>query len=66
EMEVYEAASDIVNQPGCSAKEIAPSVSVLQIFCSSNKAALRYAALRTLNKVAMKHPSEVTACNLDL
>ncbi|XP_012511467.1 PREDICTED: coatomer subunit gamma-1-like [Propithecus coquereli] len=39
---------------------------VLQLFCSSPKAALRYAAVRTLNKVAMKHPSAVTACNLDL
>uniref|UniRef100_A0A3Q2E3N3 Coatomer subunit gamma n=1 Tax=Cyprinodon variegatus TaxID=28743 RepID=A0A3Q2E3N3_CYPVA len=36
------------------------------LFCSSPKAALRYAAVRTLNKVAMKHPSAVTACNLDL
>ncbi|ELW48049.1 Coatomer subunit gamma-2 [Tupaia chinensis] len=32
----------------------------------SPKPALRYAAVRTLNKVAMKHPSAVTACNLDL
>ena len=30
------------------------------------KAALRYAGVRSLNKVAMKHPSAVTACNLDL
>uniref|UniRef100_A0A8D1KT62 Coatomer subunit gamma n=1 Tax=Sus scrofa TaxID=9823 RepID=A0A8D1KT62_PIG len=59
-------ASAIVNLPGCSAKELAPAVSVLQLFCSSPKAALRYAAVRTLNKVAMKHPSAVTACNLDL
>ncbi|KAF7249799.1 Coatomer subunit gamma-1, partial [Varanus komodoensis] len=66
EMVVYEAASAIVNLPSCTAKELAPSVSVLQLFCSSPKAALRYAAVRTLNKVAMKHPSAVTACNLDL
>ncbi|KAG8128132.1 putative Coatomer subunit gamma protein [Naja naja] len=66
EMVVYEAASAIVNLPECTAKELAPAVSVLQLFCSSPKAALRYAAVRTLNKVAMKHPSAVTACNLDL
>ncbi|KAJ1110930.1 hypothetical protein NDU88_008276 [Pleurodeles waltl] len=66
EMVVYEAASAIVNQPTCTAKELAPAVSVLQLFCSSPKAALRYAAVRTLNKVAMRHPSAVTACNLDL
>uniref|UniRef100_F1SPF9 Coatomer subunit gamma n=1 Tax=Sus scrofa TaxID=9823 RepID=F1SPF9_PIG len=61
-----ESCLPIVNLPGCSAKELAPAVSVLQLFCSSPKAALRYAAVRTLNKVAMKHPSAVTACNLDL
>uniref|UniRef100_H2YIY6 Coatomer subunit gamma n=1 Tax=Ciona savignyi TaxID=51511 RepID=H2YIY6_CIOSA len=27
---------------------------------------VQYAGVRTLNKVAMKHPSAVTACNLDL
>uniref|UniRef100_A0A8C0YS93 Coatomer subunit gamma n=1 Tax=Cyprinus carpio carpio TaxID=630221 RepID=A0A8C0YS93_CYPCA len=66
EMVVYEAASAIVHMPKCTARELAPAVSVLQLFCSSPKAALRYAAVRTLNKVAMKHPSAVTACNLDL
>lgn len=66
EMVVYEAASAIVHMPNCTARELAPAVSVLQLFCSSPKAALRYAAVRTLNKVAMKHPSAVTACNLDL
>uniref|UniRef100_A0AAR2M4K7 Coatomer subunit gamma n=1 Tax=Pygocentrus nattereri TaxID=42514 RepID=A0AAR2M4K7_PYGNA len=65
-MVVYEAASAIVHMPNCTARELAPAVSVLQLFCSSPKAALRYAAVRTLNKVAMKHPSAVTACNLDL
>ncbi|XP_064417284.1 coatomer subunit gamma-2 isoform X1 [Latimeria chalumnae] len=66
EMVVYEAASAIVHLPNCTARELAPAVSVLQLFCSSPKPALRYAAVRTLNKVAMKHPSAVTACNLDL
>uniref|UniRef100_A0A8D0UET3 Coatomer subunit gamma n=1 Tax=Sus scrofa TaxID=9823 RepID=A0A8D0UET3_PIG len=66
EMVIYEAASAIIHLPNCSARELAPAVSVLQLFCSSPKPALRYAAVRTLNKVAMKHPSAVTACNLDL
>uniref|UniRef100_UPI00398F3B1B coatomer subunit gamma-2 n=1 Tax=Pristiophorus japonicus TaxID=55135 RepID=UPI00398F3B1B len=66
EMVVYEAASAIVHLPNCTARELAPAVSVLQLFCSSSKPALRFAAVRTLNKVAMKHPSAVTACNLDL
>ncbi|XP_067861280.1 coatomer subunit gamma-2 [Heptranchias perlo] len=66
EMVVFEAASAIVHLPNCTARELAPAVSVLQLFCSSSKPALRFAAVRTLNKVAMKHPSAVTACNLDL
>ena len=66
EMVVYEAASAIVNMKNVSHKEIAPAVQTLQQFCSSTKAALRYAGVRSLNKVAMKHPSAVTACNLDL
>uniref|UniRef100_A0A8D0CNA3 Coatomer subunit gamma n=1 Tax=Sander lucioperca TaxID=283035 RepID=A0A8D0CNA3_SANLU len=63
---IESSASAIVHMPNCTARELAPAVSVLQLFCSSPKAALRYAAVRTLNKVAMKHPSAVTACNLDL
>jgi len=66
EMVIYEAAHAIVNMKHTTAKELAPAVSVLQLFCSSPKPTLRFAAVRTLNKVAMKHPAAVTACNLDL
>lgn len=63
---VYEAAHAIVHLSGTGARHLAPAVSVLQLFCSSAKPTLRFAAVRTLNKVAMEHPSTVTACNLDL
>ncbi|XP_046334578.1 coatomer subunit gamma-2-like [Haliotis rufescens] len=66
EMVIYEAAHAIVNMKNTTAKDLAPAVSVLQLFCSSPKPTLRFAAVRTLNKVAMKHPAAVTACNLDL
>ena len=66
EMVIYEAAHAIVNMKCTTAKELAPAVSVLQLFCSSPKPTLRFAAVRTLNKIAMKHPAAVTACNLDL
>jgi len=66
ELVIYEAASSIVNMPNCTVRELAPAVSVLQLFLSSPKPSFRYAGVRTLNKVAMKHPSAVTACNLDL
>ncbi|XP_066585204.1 coatomer subunit gamma [Prorops nasuta] len=66
EMVVYEAAHALVNLGQSGAREITPAISVLQLFCSSPKPALRFAAVRTLNKVAMTHPTAVTACNLDL
>lgn len=66
EMVTYEAAHAIVNLRSTTARELTPAVSVLQLFCSSPKPTLRFAAVRTLNKVAMAHPAAVTACNLDL
>ncbi|XP_033303543.1 coatomer subunit gamma [Bombus bifarius] len=66
EMVVYEAAHALINLGRSCTKEIAPAISVLQLFCGSQKPALRFAAVRTLNKVAMSHPTAVTACNLDL
>lgn len=66
ELVIYEAAHAMVNLRRTTARELAPAVSVLQLFCSTSKPALRFAAVRTLNQVAMSHPSAVTACNLDL
>lgn len=66
EMVVYEAAHAIVNLKRTTARELAPAVSILQLFCGSPKATLRFAAVRTMNKVAMIHPAAVTTCNLDL
>ncbi|XP_064487269.1 coatomer subunit gamma-2-like isoform X2 [Ornithodoros turicata] len=66
EMVIYEAAHAIVNLRSTTTRELTPAVSVLQLFCSSPKPTLRFAAVRTLNKVAMTHPAAVTACNLDL
>lgn len=66
EMVIYEAARAIVSLRGATAKEVAPAVSVLQLLCSSPKPALRYAAVRTLNSVAVNHPTAVIACNVDL
>ena len=51
EMVIYEAAHAIVNLKRTGARELSPAVSVLQLFCSSPKATLRFAAVRTLNKV---------------
>lgn len=66
EMVVYEAAHAIVNLRRTTARELAPAISILQLFCGSPKAVLRFAAVRTMNKVAMIHPAAITTCNLDL
>ncbi|XP_023018984.1 coat Protein (coatomer) gamma [Leptinotarsa decemlineata] len=66
EMVVYEAAHAIVNLKRTTSRELAPAISVLQLFCGSPKPTLRFAAVRTLNQVAISHPAAVTACNLDL
>lgn len=66
EMVVYEAAHAIVNLKRTGVRELAPAISILQLFCGSPKATLRFAAVRTMNKVAMVHPVAITTCNLDL
>lgn len=66
EMVVYEAAHAIVNLKNTNPRMLSPAFSILQLFCGSPKATLRFAAVRTLNKVAMTHPAAVTTCNLDL
>lgn len=50
---VYEAAHAIVNLRKTTTRELAPAISVLQLFCSNSKPTLRFAAVRTLNKVSM-------------
>jgi len=66
DMVIYEAASAIVSLKCTTSKELASAVSVLQLLCSSPKPSLRYAAVKTLNKISITHPAAVTACNLDL
>lgn len=65
EMVIYEAAHAIVNLRK-TARDLAPAVSVLQLFCGSCKAALRLAGARTLARLTAKHPTAVAACAVDL
>ncbi|KAH7700508.1 gamma-coatomer protein, partial [Aphelenchoides avenae] len=66
EMVIYEAASAIVKLPRITSGDLASAVSVLQLFCSSPKPALRFAAVRTLNKISINYPQAVMSCNVDL
>ncbi|MED6134362.1 hypothetical protein PIB30_036415 [Stylosanthes scabra] len=66
EMVIFEAAREITELNGVTSRELTPAITVLQLFLSSSKPVLRFAAVRTLNKVAMKHPMAVTNCNIDM
>lgn len=66
EIVIFEAARAICNMRDVSTRELTPAVTVLQLFLSSSKPVLRFAAVRTLNRVAMSHPVAVTGCNIDM
>ncbi|ORY44762.1 Coatomer, gamma subunit [Rhizoclosmatium globosum] len=59
EMVVYEAARAICNMRDVTPKELFPAVSALQLM-------LVFAAIRTLNKLALSNPASVAPCNLDM
>ncbi|XP_059653824.1 coatomer subunit gamma-2-like [Cornus florida] len=66
DMVIFEAARTITELSGVTSRELTPAINVLQLFLNSSKPVLRFAAIRTLNKVAMSHPMAVTNCNIDM
>ncbi|KAI7902633.1 adaptin N terminal region-domain-containing protein [Cokeromyces recurvatus] len=61
-----EAARAICEMKDVTAKELYPAISVLQLFLSSPKPTLRFAAIRILNTLALSKPTAVSPCNLDI
>ena len=59
EMVIFEAARAICAMRDVSTRELAPAVTVLQLFLSSSKPVLRFAAVRTLNKARGAAPGDV-------
>ena len=51
EMVILEAARAITELNAVTSRELTPAITVLQLFLSSSKPVLRFAAVRTLNKV---------------
>ena len=51
-MVIFEAARAICNLKDVTTRELTPAVTLLQLFLSSNKPVVRFAAVRTLNKVS--------------
>jgi len=66
EMVIFEAARAICQMNNVTQRELTPAITVLQLFLSSPKPTLRFAAVRALNRVAMAFPLTVTTCNVDL
>eukprot|EP00126_Sphaerothecum_destruens_P011047 Sdes_comp20849_c0_seq1m17575 len=66
DMVIFEAARAICCLPNVTSRELTPAISVLQIFLASPKPTFRFAAVKTLSKVAMKDSVAVSTCNLDL
>lgn len=51
EMVIFEAAKAIIELSNVTTRDLTPAITVLQLFLSSSKPVLRFAAVRTLNKV---------------
>eukprot|EP00210_Caulerpa_lentillifera_P007221 g6908.t1 len=66
EMVIFEAARAITKLKDFTTREITPAITVLQLFLSSSKPVLKFAAVRILNRVAMTHPLAVANCNIDM
>lgn len=66
EMVIFEAAKAMCNLPGADRDDLNPAITVLQLFLSSPKPSLRFAAMRTLSDVAIVHPLIVAKCNDDM
>ena len=61
EMVVFEAARAICSLRKATAGDLVHAITVLQMFLSSTKPTLRFAAVRTLNRVAISQPLSVRA-----
>ena len=62
----YEAARVICEMRNVTAQELARPIAVLQLFLSSPKATLKFAAIRTLSMLAQTNATAVAGCNYDI
>ncbi|KAF9451392.1 coatomer subunit gamma [Macrolepiota fuliginosa MF-IS2] len=62
----FEAARAICEMKNVNPQQLTKAIAVLQLFLSSPKPVLKFAATRTLAALAISHPSSVATCNVDL
>lgn len=63
EMVIIEAAKAICNLPNVTANDLNPAITILKLYLSSLKPTLRYASMKILSELAVKHPITVSQCN---
>ena len=67
ELIIYEAARAVCELQGLvSDSSLKTAITILHMFLTTSKPTLRFAAVRCLNKVAMRAPQEVMKCNEDM
>ncbi|KAJ2312567.1 coatomer subunit gamma, partial [Coemansia sp. RSA 2611] len=66
DMVSLEAARAMCQLGGVTGKQLTSAVSALQVFLSSPRPTVRFAAIRTLNQLARTHPEAVQPCNVDM
>lgn len=62
----YEAARALCAMSGIPTEQQTRAIAVLQMFLSSPRATLKFAAVRTLAELAQTRPAAVQACNVDM
>ncbi|KAL9716375.1 coatomer subunit gamma [Leucoagaricus gongylophorus] len=62
----FEASRAICEMKNVNPQQLTKAIAVLQLFLSSPKPVLKFAATRTLATLALSHPSSVATCNVDL
>ncbi|WFD24110.1 coatomer subunit gamma [Malassezia equina] len=62
----YEAARALCTLSGVGPEPLSRAIAVLQMFLSSPRSVLKFAAVRTLAELAQTRPAAVQACNVDM
>ncbi|WFD35993.1 coatomer subunit gamma [Malassezia cuniculi] len=62
----YEAARALCGMNGLTNEQLQRPITVLQMFLSSPRASLKFAAVRTLAELAQTRPAAVQSCNVDM
>lgn len=62
----YEAARALTTMSGITDEQLARPIAVLQMFLTSPRSSLKFAAVRTLAELAQRRPFAVQGCNVDM